>query len=197
MIACLGIIITTRYSSYPRTWAYITHVIFETRPPLLCSCALKRSGRWMSVNYHTRSMHSGCLTMNTGQCERGHGMYRGQRRHSFTQASLVNQTTPFNSVMGKGVDWFTRIPTRMEKFTCEPHPLITARERVAYSELCQLQDSGAINHIVCLCDASKNCVLKAQIRNVCVCVLASSPGSLIFSTLHEKRGGAWYAKSRA
>ena len=57
-------------------------------------------------------------------------MYRGQRRHSFTQASLVNQTTPFNSLLGEGVDWFTRIPTRMEKSTCEPHPLITARERV-------------------------------------------------------------------
>ena len=27
--------------------------------------------------------------------------------------------------------------------------------------------------------------------------LASSPGSPIFSTVHEKRGGAWYAKSRA
>ena len=27
------------------------------------------------------------------------------------QVSLVNQTTPFNSVMGKGVDWFTRLPT--------------------------------------------------------------------------------------
>ena len=27
--------------------------------------------------------------------------------------------------------------------------------------------------------------------------LALSPGSPIFSTVHEKRGGAWYAKSRA
>ena len=33
VIACLGIIIITRHPSYPRIRAYITHVIFDTRPP--------------------------------------------------------------------------------------------------------------------------------------------------------------------
>ena len=38
-------IITIRHPSYPSIWAYVTHVILDTRLPLFSRATLKRSGR--------------------------------------------------------------------------------------------------------------------------------------------------------
>lgn len=67
VIACLGIIITTRHPSYPRIRAYITHVIFDTRHPTLLTCV--ETIRETDECYHTRSVHSGFLTTNSAKVD--------------------------------------------------------------------------------------------------------------------------------